>query len=326
MRVGKSIVFAVGLLMIAGGMFLFFQEAGRESETPNLEMPESGTKFPDKCDRERDGNPVPPESPNMQDAAYTVSALLEKEARFALFFSCASTPQKDILLHANIPMRSASMIKVFILGYAMERAKDGTLDLQESVTLDDEEKVGGSGILSSYPSGAEFSVLEMLRLMITESDNTATNIMIDRLGMENINQYIQNRGYTETILQRNMMDFLAAARGMENYTSARDLGKFFTGLYNHQCVDAVNDAVMIDFLKAQTDNEALPKALPYFTVAHKTGELIGAYHDGGILYGDKDYILIILTDDYENREETINAIQEAAKYLVFGESRYAEGT
>lgn len=248
----------------------------------------------------------------------TISSFWGNEAEYSIFSSCVRGTECNIFLHDDVPMRSASMIKVFILGYAMDKAKDNALDLQESMTIQDIDKVGGSGILADYPNGTELSILELLRLMIAESDNTATNIMIDRLGMEQINRYIVEQGYTNTILQRKMMDFNAAADGHENFTSARDLGEFFFRLYHHQCVSPKFDDTMIELLKEQTDNEALPAALPNFIIAHKTGELLGAYHDGGIVFGETDWILVIMTDGYNNRNGAIDAIRKTAHFLING--------
>ena len=203
-------------------------------------------------------------------------------------------------------MRSASMIKVFILGQAMEEVKAGRMSLDETIVLQEDDKVGGAGILVGYDSGSALSVDTILRLMIIESDNTATNMMIDRLGFEAINDYIARNGYADSLLQRKMMDFEAVAAGRENYTSANDLGKFFTLLYNHQCVSRELDDVMLGYLKDQTDDECLPAANPGSVVAHKTGELAGLIHDGGIVYGPQEYVIVLMADDFEGREAAIN--------------------
>lgn len=309
----KRILAAMLCGVLLGGVAYVFLWVQRDKEVPESK-PENDI---------HSNESAIPESNESKDAKKTgemrenVASIFEGKVLYSLFFSCVRGQKCDLSIHEDVPMRSASMIKVFILGYAMERVKEGTLDLQESVMLRKWNKVGGSGVLSGYPDGTELSILDLLRLMITESDNTATNIMIDRLDMEKINRYIEEKGYSDTILQRKMMDFEAAANGRENYTSARDLGAFFARLYYHQCVSPYYDELMVEILKAQSDDEAFPTALPEAMVAHKTGELIGAYHDGGIVYdGDRDCILVILTDDYNNRNEVIGAIQKTARYLV----------
>ena len=195
------------------------------------------------------------------------------------------------------------MIKVFIMAYVMDEAAHAKLNLGSTITLKSSDKVGGAGVISGWRTGTEISIEELTRLMITESDNTATNMLIDYLGMENINKYIQKHGYSETILQRKMMDLEAVAAGRENYSSVRDLGAFFAKLLNHSCVSYEYDQRMIDILLQQTDTEVFPAALPDASVAHKTGELNNLYDDGGIIFtADGAYVVVIMNDDIVRRE------------------------
>ena len=191
-------------------------------------------------------------------------------------------PQKspEKFIRNSKQMRSASMIKVFILAAVMEKVQSGEISLDESIILKSSDKVGGAGILVGYQTGSAFPLREILKLMITHSDNTATNIVIDRVGMSAVNEYISRNGYADTILQRKMMDF----NGLENYSSVRDLGEIFLKIYRHNCVSEELDEMMIDFLKQQTDTDCFPSALPGKTIAHKTGALVGLYDDGGIIY------------------------------------------
>jgi len=222
------------------------------------------------------------------------------------------------------PMRSASMIKVFILAAAMEEAKNGRLSLDETIVLTNDAKVGGAGTLAGYPSGSNFSIHALLQHMIAESDNTATNMMIDLLGMDEVNEYMRREGYHDSVLQRKMMDSEAVAQGKENYTSVKDLGTFFTRLYSHQCLGDPYDTKMLEFLLEQEDTECFPAAVPFCRIAHKTGELIGLYDDGGILYepngGDlsNDAILVIMDDDIFSREAMLEAMREIAKKAMGG--------
>ncbi|MCI6158341.1 MAG: serine hydrolase [Selenomonadaceae bacterium] len=221
---------------------------------------------------------------------------------------------RDEYIFQSEPMRSASMIKVFILGAVMEQVKNGHLSLNQSMTLHGYDKVGGAGSLAGQASGSVYSLDEVLRLMITQSDNTATNMVINLLGMDSINTYIQREGYRDTKLQRKMMDSVAMAAGMENYTSVRDLGHFFCKLYNRSCVSPELDDVMLRYLAGQTDTECFPAVFPQMMIAHKTGELDGLYDDGGIFYnGDAPFILVCMTEHYSSRGTAIWIMQEMAK-------------
>lgn len=229
--------------------------------------------------------------------------------RYAVFVSYPLEDREPYIYH-SAPMRSASMIKVFILGKAMERVREGSLSLSQTLVLHGDDKVGGAGVLAGYPSGSELSLDTVLRLMITESDNTATNMIIDLLGMDAINDYIQAQGYGDTSLQRKMMDTEAVAEGRENYTSVKDLGTFFQRLYNRSCVSPELDDVMLSYLAAQTDTECFPTALPGVMIAHKTGELGGLYDDGGIIYQEgKPFIMVGMTEDYSSRTMAIRTLR-----------------
>ena len=237
--------------------------------------------------------------------------------RYSLF---AAYPKENRLpyIYQSERMRSASMIKVFLLAAAMEKVRDGELSLEKEITLKSSDKVGGSGILCGYASGTILSLDTILRLMITESDNTATNMVIDLLGKDNINKYIQQNGYSDTILKRKMMDFAAVNAGLDNYTSVTDLGTIFQKIYNHECVGNKEDEVMLSYLKGQTDKECFPSALPGAVIAHKTGELGGLYDDGGIIYmNDRDIILVIMTENYSSRYRAIEIMKAMAKTVAY---------
>lgn len=245
-----------------------------------------------------------------------VSHTLNDGAEYAVYLYYPQKPS-GVFLHNSRRMRSASMIKVFILAAAMEKVHNGEISLEESVVLNSSDKTGGSGILSGYPSGSRLTLRELLKLMITESDNTAANIVIRKIGMAEINGYIWRNGYADTVLQRKMMDTAATAAGRENYTSVNDLGRFFTKLYHHSCVSREHDETMLGFLKRQKDTDCFPAALPGLTIAHKTGALPGVYDDGGIIYnGSHDAILVIMTENCGSKYSAIEHMKEFAKEAI----------
>lgn len=215
-------------------------------------------------------------------------------------------------------VRAASMIKVYILSYLFEKIDKGEISLQDVYVLKSSDKVGGSGVLYGYESGSVLSIDTIARLMITESDNTATNILIDKLGLENINSYIAIQGYKDTQLNRKMMDVNAIDKGIENYTSAQDLGNWFLKLAKGEMASDLSNKQMIYYLLGQTDTECISAALPNRIIAHKTGELAGVYHDGGIIYNTNRndyYILILLSDGYDSRVGTIESFRSIAKQV-----------
>lgn len=250
------------------------------------------------------------------DVDYKIAQYLNDGTEYSVYLAY---PQKsdETFIYNSKPMRSASMIKVFIMASVMDKAAHGELDINETLVLRDSDKVDGAGVLVGYPSGSELTLREIVALMIMHSDNTATNILIDRLGMSAINDYIQREGYGDTILQRKMMDYDAIAEGRENFSSVQDLGTFFKRLYNYECVGEEFDKIMLDFLVEQTDTDCFPAALPDKQIAHKTGALDGLYDDGGIIYSDAgDAVLVIMTENLTGEYNTIQHMKAFARAVI----------
>lgn len=227
-----------------------------------------------------------------------VSKTVKGAAPYGVYFSDLKTGKGYYRNSVQTP--AASMIKVFILAAAYEDIRDGKLSLTETFTLTDKNVVAGSGVLQGMPKGTTVTVKKALDEMIIHSDNTATNLMIDRLGMDRVNRYLKEHGYKDTTLRRKMMDFDAAKKGAENMTTVRDVGLLFKRLYQGKCVSKDLDAQILAIYKAQVDTDMLPDKLPKGTVvAHKTGEVRDLRHDGGIVYTAKgDYVLVVFTRDY----------------------------
>lgn len=194
---------------------------------------------------------------------------------------------------------SASMIKVPIMAEVMRQAATQTLSLDEKLPVSADYRVGGSGILTEMRPDLTMSIRDLVMLMIILSDNTATNMLIDRVGMNAVNETMTSLGLTSTLLQRRMMDFTAAEAGKENYTSASDLAKLFSLIADGGWLPAFYHELMLDILKKQQVQDKLPFYLPEETpLAHKTGTLPGVEHDGGILFlPDSSYIICIMMEN-----------------------------
>lgn len=192
---------------------------------------------------------------------------------------------------------SASIIKLFIMAEAFNKNKMGKLNLHDTIKIDNDKKVPFS-ILSLLNSVEQYSVKDLITLMIIQSDNTATNVLIDFLGIDNINNFIKERGFKNTVLGRKMMDFEGAKAGKDNYTSAYDVFSFLEKLYNHNLVGEEEDKLMIDILSHQLDFSMMRMdMLDDLKIAHKTGDLNCLKHDVGIVYSEKvgDYIFVMFT-------------------------------
>ena len=243
-----------------------------------------------------------------------VEKVLDEDSEIFAIYLLRPEKEKQPWIYQSRPMRPASMIKLFVLAKVMQDAKDGKLSLDEEIVLKEDDMVGGAGVLVEFDEGHRISLRKVAELMITESDNTATNILIDRVGMENINQYLQAHGYMDTVLHHKMM---IGNEGKMNLSSVKDIGDLLYRIYQHECVGDPYDEWMIDILLGQTDKECFPAALPDWNIAHKTGEIDGLYDDGGIFYGsEEDFILVIMNDDYGGRGKTIQQMQRIARYVA----------
>lgn len=243
-----------------------------------------------------------------------VEGVLEEDSEEFAIYLLRPSKEKQAWIYQSRPMRPASMIKLFVMAAAMQEVKDGKLSLDEVVVLQEEDMVGGAGILTEYEDGLRIPMWKVMELMITESDNTATNILIDRIGMNKINQYLQKYGYQDTTLQHKMM---IGSEGRMNSSSVKDIGTLLAKIYDHECVGEPYDGWMIDIMMQQKDRDCFPAALPTWRIAHKTGEIDGLYDDGGIFYGEQeDFVLVIMNDNYSGRDIAIQQMQRIARYVA----------
>lgn len=211
---------------------------------------------------------------------------------------------------------AASTIKIYVMVEAYNQVNNGRINLNDTISLNDSMKVQGSGKLQYEPSGTKLRIEELINLMMVESDNTAANIMIDKLGMDNINSTIKALGGKDTELNRKMMDLDALNKGIDNYTSTDDLALILNKLYNGQAINSKYDNKMLDIMKGHQLKSKIPNKLPEGTiVAHKSGEMGGIENDAAIVYTDKGaYILCILTDNGTSEEQVI-AISDISREI-----------
>jgi beta-lactamase class A len=156
--------------------------------------------------------------------------------------------------------------------------------------------------------------------MIIISDNMATNILINLLGMDNVNSAIMNLGLPNTKLQRKMMDSQAAREGRENLITALDFANILELIYKGENVNKFFSDKMLDILKRQQVRGRLDLYLPEeLVIAHKTGDLDNLEHDGGIVYlPNKEYIICVLTNKTESNKVGREIIGNISK-MVYDE-------
>jgi beta-lactamase class A len=201
-------------------------------------------------------------------------------------------------INPEMVFSAASLIKVPIMYELMRQVADGRITLDDCLMVTKEFRTGGAGILKELRPDLTMTVRDLVVLMIILSDNTATNMLMDLVGIEAINRTMTGLGLKSTVLRRRMMDFDAAQAGYENDTSAADLALLFADIHNSVGLPQTYGALMLNILARQQVQDKLPFYLPEGTVmAHKTGTLPGVEHDAGILFlPHASYIICILTD------------------------------
>ena len=204
-------------------------------------------------------------------------------------------------LHALEPearVVSASTIKVPILLCALEQVRRGERRLEELLPVPPETILEDTEVFER--GVAAYSLWELLYWMIVESDNTATNTVIDALGYDAINAYARDvLGLKDTLCQRKMLDWAAIEAGRNNYTSAADQGRIYSLLFHGQILDGDLRETALDMLRRQRSTDLFLRYIPEnVTVAHKTGGLDYVCHDAGIFYvPNRPFYLGIFTWD-----------------------------
>ncbi len=216
----------------------------------------------------------------------------------------------------DIPVVAASVIKIPVMIEAFRAAHEGELSLHEIHALRDEERMPSCGTLKAMHTGIEMTLLDLIKLMIIVSDNSATNIMINRLGIENVNRTLRALGCEKTTLNRLLFDAEASRRGVKNYITAREMGEVLEKIWRGEVVSKEASAQMMDILLDQRLNGKLPFFIDSMgvDVAHKTGEDDGISHDVGVIFA-KEPLVCCFVGEHVNVPLYERLMQDAARVL-----------
>ena len=224
---------------------------------------------------------------------------------------------ETFLRQADTVFPQASSIKITILLELMRQAEAGELSLDEKHTIRRTETLteDRDPILGMLGDGTvTMSLRDLAVFMVVLSDNSATNILIDRLGMEKINAGIERLGLKETKLRRHMLDLEAARRGDENVSTPREMMTLLEKIHSGQALDSAHTRDLLSILhlpKSSAFNKALPTTA---TIADKPGSLEGVRCDSGIIeIQGRAFILSVMTTYLAREEDGERAIEDVAR-------------
>lgn len=207
----------------------------------------------------------------------------------------------DDTFHAASTMKIPVMIELF------HQVREGKLKLDDTLSIKNEfhSLVDGSVYQLSPADDSETdlykaegqtrSLRQLCELMITVSSNFATNLLVEKLGVENIRAAVHSLRADGMNVLRGVEDQKAFDKGMNNTTTARGLEQLLDAIARGEAVDPASSKKMIEILERQKFNEGIPSGLPAGTpVAHKTGELTKIHHDAAIVFAPRPFVLVIL--------------------------------
>ena len=226
---------------------------------------------------------------------------------------------EEYKFNENKKYDSASLYKLWVMGVAFEKIKDGSMNEDQSLsgvveildqTLSTKSPTPTPEGFSATPTPGELRRISMttgeaIEKMITISDNYSALLVASRAGTFSVTNFLKKYEFKDSNFRQ------------PPQTTANDTALFYEKLYKGEIVDRDFSLRMMDLLKKQTLNDRIPKYLPdEIEVAHKTGELFGSKHDGGIVFGKNgDYIIVVLS-------ETKNAQSAAEKIAKFSKEIY----
>jgi len=221
------------------------------------------------------------------------------------------------LLHANDVYPQASSIKICVLAELYRQAQQGKLKLTDLYMVNAADLVQDSDIMGGLTPGVtQITLRDLATMMVAVSDNSATNVLIDRVGMDNVNAFLKAQGLRDTRLRRKMMDLKAAAEGRENVSTPNEMLNLLQALYRGEIL---NKEMTADFFKVLSTHKDswIPRNLPDdLRIADKPGALEGVRNDSGVIFVDKRPFVLCIMTTYLHRErdgeEAISNIALAA--------------
>ncbi len=251
---------------------------------------------------------------------YIIDRMDSLDGTFAVAFKSLDDSTQTILINDKEMFHAASTMKTPVMIEVFKQAEQGEFNLSDSVEVKNEFRsivdsssysmdIGEDSEDGLYDMiGKKRTIRDLVHDMITASSNLATNILVQKVGAQNVTQTMRSYGADSIRVLRGVEDIKAYERGLSNETNASDLATIFEKLGQGEAVSPQASDAMIEILKQQEFNEMIPARLPdSVQVAHKTGWITGVNHDSGliILPDGRRYVLVLLSREAPARDRVM---------------------
>ena len=268
-------------------------------------------------------------SPSLEAQVHAIAA--EHHGDVALFAENLKT-HETVAISPDIPVQTASVIKLAILYEALEQVRSGKAHFDDKITLTKADQVPGSGVLLFFDTPLSLTLKDLLTMMVVMSDNTATNLVMDHLGIENIDACIAKLGLKDTYLYKKIFTPAPAGVAMPadqkkfglGKTTAREMAMLMTKIVRCELTepgnparadDAALCAVALKMLHVQFYRSAIPRYLDGMpgatgdSIANKTGSLDAVRNDVAAI-STKNGMVVISAFTFNNKDHSWGAEQE----------------
>ncbi|MCO5219327.1 MAG: class A beta-lactamase-related serine hydrolase [Thermomicrobiales bacterium] len=231
----------------------------------------------------------------------------------------AALPDGSACSHrADEVFRSASTIKIAIMIELFRQIDDGQVSLADTYVLQESDKVPGSGVLQEMHAGLELTLKDVCYLMISISDNTATNILIDRVGMANVNTTMRSLGMTQSVLGRLMKGRLALEGEQENYATPGEFARMVAAILDGTAATAESCMAMMNMLRLQSNERRIGRFVPEGTDwGSKTGSYSTVVNDVGFVQtADGPLVVAVFTEEVPDMVAGEIIISEITRELL----------
>jgi beta-lactamase class A len=215
----------------------------------------------------------------------------------------------------------ASSIKTALLTGLYRQVQDGKLKLTDLYTVQASDLVPDSDIMNGLTAGTtRVTLRDLATMVVAVSDNSATNVLMDKVGMDNVNALMDSLGLKHTRLRRKMMDLKAAGEGRENISTANEMATLLDQLYRGK---VLNKELTDDFFNLLSTHKSsfIPRDLPDdLKIANKPGELEGVRNDSGVVFvQNRPYVICVMTTYLHRERDGEDAISKisAEAYRMF---------